>query len=31
MLLMGFVIVNDVVRVGERFFSSPPAEQPANK
>lgn len=31
MLLMGFVIVNDVLRVGERFFSSPPAEQPANK
>jgi regulator of sigma E protease len=31
MLLMGFVIVNDVVRVGERIFSSPPAEQPANK
>lgn len=31
MLLMGFVIVNDVVRVGERLFSSPPAQQPANR
>ncbi len=31
MLLMGFVIINDVVRVGERFFSSPPAQQPANR
>ncbi|MEP7273263.1 MAG: RIP metalloprotease RseP [Acidobacteriota bacterium] len=31
MLLMGFVIINDVVKVGERFFSSPPAAQPANK
>jgi regulator of sigma E protease len=32
MLLMGFVIVNDVLRVGERFFASPPpVQQPANK
>ena len=31
MLLMGFVIVNDVLRVGERLFSSPPVEQPAGK
>lgn len=31
MLLMGFVIINDLVRVGERYFSSPPAQQPANR
>lgn len=32
MLLMGFVIINDLMRVGERWLSSPPAqEQPANR
>ena len=31
MLLMGFVIINDLVRVGERLFTSPPAQQQINK
>lgn len=32
MLLMGFVIINDVLRIGERLFSSPPtAQQPISK
>lgn len=31
MLLMGFVIVNDLLRVGERFFSSPPAQEQINR
>ena len=31
MLLMGFVIINDVVRVGERWFSEPPAVQQPNR
>ena len=31
MLLMGFVIINDLVRVGERLFTSPPAQQQIKK
>ena len=31
MLLMGFVIINDLLRVGERLFTSPPAQHQINK
>ncbi|MGE0130116.1 MAG: RIP metalloprotease RseP [Blastocatellales bacterium] len=31
LLLMGFVIINDVVGVGEKFFSKPPAQEQQKK
>ncbi len=31
MLIMGFAIFNDVFKLGERWFSSPPAQQQTNK
>ncbi len=31
MLIMGFAIVNDFLKLGERWFSSPPAQQQPNK